>query len=318
MIQADEVMNGLKAYNPKGGPRRRGVTLAEILVAIAIISVLLGILIVSGRAVLRSQKRSDAMQEIQMVAAAIDKYATYWPAWEIANNNGNPVKVADRGWPDYIPARLFDASTGQSAFNVDQTGRFNDPANPGFYYAVDDRVSVGFSGLLEMVGQADRLIEGSVLNGNICLAYALTSKTGKGPYLAIDDDDAMLNDVANAVPTYSPTYPRPATGSATALHGTSAAGRKLMLVDAWGTPYRYFWVFRKNGTPSGFAPVAVADVNQASNAPGAANNDLVFHKAVGYVLESAGPDRKFGNRWIVNPMQADIDEAADNIIIQRP
>ena len=100
MIHADEVMNGLTDYNTtrNTADRRRGLTLAEILVAIAIVSVLLGILVVSSRAVLRSQNRSDAKQEIMMIAAAIDKYATYWPAWEGTNNNGNVVKLADRGW----------------------------------------------------------------------------------------------------------------------------------------------------------------------------------------------------------------------------
>ncbi|MCB9855122.1 MAG: prepilin-type N-terminal cleavage/methylation domain-containing protein [Phycisphaerales bacterium] len=298
--------------------RRRGVTLVEILVAMAIIAILLSLLIVSGRAVYRSQNRSDAQQEVMMIAAAIDKYANFWPAWEIADNNGRLVKVADRGWPDYIPPRLFDASTATSAFNVDQTGRFNSPANPGFVFALDSRAVVGFSGLIEAPGDADRLIEGNVLNANICLAYALTSKTGKGPYLEIDDSSAILRDVVESVPTYSPTFPRPATGVATALHARSDAGHKLMLVDPWGTPYRYFWVYRKYGTASGFGPVAVANINLADDSPAAANNDAVFHRAVGYVLESAGPDRKFGNRWIINPTQADIDEAADNLVVQRP
>lgn len=312
-------MNGLRDYNTTRNTagRRRGLTLAEILVAIAIVSILLGILVVSSKAVLRSQDRSDAKQEMMMIAAAIDKYATFWPAWQLTDNSGNLVKIADRGWPDYMPARLFDSSTAQSGFLTDQTGRFNSPSVPGLLYAVDSRGETyvpAESGLVEAPGRPDQVIEGTVLNANICLAYALTSKTGEGPYLVIDDDKAILRDVAENVPTYSPTFPRPRTGAATNLHAASPVGRKLMLVDPWGTPYRYFWVFRCTVTPSGFAPVGDGRINNT----GGPNELDVFHRAVGYVLESAGPDRKFGNRWLPSPQQADIDDAADNIIIQRP
>ncbi|MCA9256813.1 MAG: type II secretion system protein [Phycisphaerales bacterium] len=291
--------------------RRRGFTLAEIVVAVAIISVLLGILAISANAVFRSQNRSDAQQEMTMIAAAIDKYANYWPAWEVLDNNGALVRIADRGWPDYIPARLFDANGASSAYQVDFSGRFNNPATPGFFYAVDDRAAVGFSGLIESPGVEDRLIEGNVLNGNICLAYGLTTPTGKGPYLRVDDGGALLRDVANEIATYAPSFPTPAAGASTNLHANSAVGRKLMLVDPWGTPYRYFWVYREMNTPSGFAPVSVANVNITTGAN-------TFHRAVGYVLESAGPDRKFGNRWATYATQLDANEAADNLIIQRP
>ncbi|HPF39811.1 MAG TPA: type II secretion system protein [Phycisphaerae bacterium] len=292
--------------------RRRGFTLAEIVIAMAIMAVLVGVLAISANAVFRSQNRSDAQQEIAMLAAAIDKYANFWPAWEVLDNNGALVRIADRGWPDYIPARLFDANGAASAYLVDASGRFNSPATPGFYYAVDDRAGVGFSGLIDAMGNgADRLIEGNVLNGNICLAYGLTTPTGKGPYLEVDDNRALLRDVASQVPSYDSAFPRPAVGATTNLHAVNAVGSKLMLVDPWGTPYRYFWVYRELNTPSGFAPVAVADVNITTGVN-------QFHRAVGYVLESAGPDRKFGNRWATYATQLDANEAADNLIVQRP
>lgn len=312
-------MKTLNANNSirQAANRRRGLTLVEILVAMAIIAILLSVLVVSSKAVLRSQSRNDAQQEIMMIAAAIDKYATFWPAWEIADNNGRLVKVADRGWPDYLPARLFDTVSSQPAYVIDAMDNFNVPGF-GERYALDVQAQGTInanSGLIESNGQADMLTFGSVLNGNICLAYGLTTKTGKGPYLVLDDDNAMLRDVVSNVPAYaSSALPQPITGIANNLHANSAPGRKLMLVDAWGTPYRYFWVCRNMNTPSGFAPVGDGDVNN----PGIPNSLTGFHRAVGYVLESAGPDRKFGNRWWPNPTPEDRNEADDNIIVQRP
>lgn len=321
MIEAEEVMNALTPNNTTHNAacrRTRGVTLVETLVVIAIISVLLGILVVSSKAVLRSQNRSDAKQEVMMIAAAIDKYATFWPAWEVTDINGRIVKIADRGWPDYLPARLFDTISSQPAFVIDPMDGFNAPGF-GERFALDTNGEMTLggvnSGLTETAGRDDQLSFGSVLNANICLAYALTSKTGKGPYLQIDDDNAMLREVASNVPAYaSPVLPQPITTAANNLHLNSAPGTKLMLVDPWGTPYRYFWVTRNSNTPSGFAPIGDSNVNNI----GGPDDVRRFHRAVGYVLESAGPDRKFGNRWWPSYLPADLNEADDNIIVQRP
>ncbi len=298
-------MNALTINNTTSGiaRRRRGLTLVEVMVAMAIIAILLSILVVSGRAVLRSQNRSDANQEIQMIAAAIDKYANFWPAWEIADMNGNLVKVADRGWPDYLPGRLFDASM---AFLPESAGTFNSVAN-GFTFNVDNSVGLS-SGLLRTPGQIDQIVEGNVLNANICLTYALTAKTGQGPYLVVDDSGAIIREVSNSIPVNTAGMPQPRTNADNNLHAASIAGRKMMLVDPWGTPYRYFWVHRDNTTPSGLSPVVNGSINMPQQ----------FRRAVGYVLESAGPDRKFGDRWTNNTNVMDANEAADNLIIQRP
>lgn len=289
----------------------RGTTLAELLVAIAILSVLLGIVVVAGRAVYNSQNRSSANQQIAAIAAAIDKYATYWPAWELTDNFGAKYKVADRGWPDYLPGRLFFTGFPNSPYLLDVSGRFNNQAT-GYEFFVADLNGSGFrSGIVESAGQPDRVIEGDVLDANMCLAYALTAKVGDGPYLNIDDDGALFKKAANEVATVASQYPQTNINAANNLHASNPAGDKLMLVDPWGTPYRYFWVYRDDTTYSGFAPVSNGVITNAA-----------FRTAVGYVLESAGPDRKFGNRWInpanlADPVREN-NEAADNLVVQRP
>lgn len=299
-------------------PAHRGMTLAEVLVVIVIVSVLIGVFVIGGRAVYNAQNRSSAMQQINLIAAAIDKYASYWPAWTVRDAFGREVKLAERGWPDYLPGRLFATGFPNSPYRADVTGRFNDPVD-GWFFVVADNAGYGNgSGIIEQA-DGDQVVEGDVLNANICLAYGLTAAVGDGPYLVIDDNKAVLADVAGQVPTMSPQYPEPNETATTNLHAISTAGRKLMLVDPWGTPYRYFWVYRAESTlpdgtpatPSGLAPVWTGNIGAAE-----------FRTAVGYVLESAGPDRKFGNRWVDPANLADpireLDEAADNLVIQRP
>ena len=43
------------------------------------------------------------------------------------------------------------------------------------------------------------------------------------------------------------------------------------------------------------------------------NSKTVTKTAIGYVLESAWPDKRFGNVWKANPTAKEIEDAADNI-----
>lgn len=269
--------------------RRPGLTLVEVLVVFGILAVLFGALIVGGRSMAATGNRNAAKQQIAQLAVAIDRYAGFWPRWEIAGQI-----VADRGWPDYSPWRLF-ASVNNGGPYV-ELANFND--DPAFAVAgagsgiIEDNNSVG--GL-----DYDRVVIGDVLTSNVCLAYSLTQPRGKGPYLEINDAGAMLKPVQDVDSTINnPALPE---------HTQSQiAERAMLLVDPWGMPYRYFWYFRDANALRGVLPVPTADPA-----------DPNFRRAEGFVLESAGPDRRFGNVWrtgITNLSDPDLLEAEDNII----
>jgi prepilin-type N-terminal cleavage/methylation domain-containing protein len=242
---------------------RRGLTLAELLISLAIVATLSVLVIVGTKALMGSQARSVANQQMTMIAEAIDRYASFWPKWKTAG-----VTVADKGWPDYIPGRLFDQAV------YDTIAPFNDDLQFDIFLAED------------------------TLSANICLAYALTEASGGGPYLDLDDDGALFRDIGQVAPSVNPLLP--------AITGQGQARRARVLVDPWGMPYRYFWAYRTSdpAAPEGLLPVFTADVTHAS-----------FHKADRFVVESAGPDRKFGNVWRINPSQQEINEAFDNLVV---
>lgn len=267
-----------KAY-PRGG-----FTLLETLVVIALIFILIGVLVVSGRAVFNYQRRATAQQHLAMVSRAIDQYAAFWPRWR-----AGATEVAEQGWPDFIPGRLFETNV----FNT----------VPGF----NDNLQFNINDLDRPI--TDLRGNGDALDANICLTYALTASAGSGPYIKQDDasilkdleDPDLLRDIQQYGSTVTnPMYP--------ALQGTASARRAQVLVDPWGTPYRFFWAYAASGTPPGpeaprgFLPVRTAD-----------GGDAAFRVAEGYVLESAGPNRKFGNLWKLNPSEADFREAEDNL-----
>lgn len=69
-----------------------------------------------------------------------------------------------------------------------------------------------------------------------------------------------------------------------------------------------------------FAPLAgdssaIGVFNMAFNQPAAPTATQV---AAGYVLESAGPDKRFGNVWKINPTTQEIADAEDNPVIMHP
>jgi len=266
--------------------RRQGFTFAEILVVIGIIAVLIGIVVVGAQNVQKSQSRTVARQQIALIASAIDRYAGFWPSWKIAGST-----ITQRGWPDYIPGRLFEPSA--NGYQIIPT--FNNDLN-SFVAGIG-------SGVIEQPNQPDTVVTGDVLGANICLTYALTAATGTGPYLQRDDAEALIKGVAQVDGTILDE-------NLPARVGTTRARRAQALVDPWGTPYRYFWVYRDPETNpttravKGFLAIETADPSDAR-----------FRFADGYVLESAGPNRKFGDVWSDQPhTPQDIDEAHDNLI----
>jgi hypothetical protein len=284
------------------------LTLIEVLVSVTLAAILAGVVIVSGKAVRDSQKRATAERQMAIIAQAIERYAEYWPRWEITDYTQNVV-IADKGWPDFIPGRLFAFGSGPfpeiSGFNDNVEFRVDDivysKAQDSFHSAYDGSFS-----------------EGDVLDANACLAYALTASSGKGPYLTYKDGSGLLDitKVHKLAPVpLLPSYARE------------------VFVDPWGTPYRYFWVYRDpepdpastDQTYYGYYPVDygafvaspgdMGDINDPGFLDGFGNRK----KAVGWVLESAGADREFGNVWdakaaLSNAM--DVNPADDNLMIR--
>ncbi len=281
--------------------RRRGFTLLEVLIVVGLVSLLIGVAMVAGNAVRQSRRLATAEQQMAMVSQAIDQYASFWPRWEA----GGGRVVAEKGWPDFIGWRLFTPT-----------------ADGGPYYSIDpmnnhttfDLVDVVASGVERHPPGFDYVGVGNVLGANICLAYSLTAELGEGPYLPADDD-ALIKDVTD--PVLMDGFNK--TGDAGTVManpmlpwhvaaGSSGSRHAQVLVDPWGTPYRYFWVYRDSAAYRGFLPVWSADFSDPDNLP---------PTAIGFVLESAGPNRKFGNVWQVSVDVDDYDirESADNLVV---
>lgn len=270
---------------------RRGFTLIEVIAVIGILSILLSIVVFSSRAIMASRSRSLAQQQLALIAAGIEQYASFWSRPEIGG-----VLIADRAWPDPFPIRVFNTANYQVVA----------PFNNHFEYRIENNGS----GLIEDLvnfREKDRVVSndgvaGDVLAANVCLTYALLSHTGKGPYLEETDAKAVVRRLYEVdAATFMPTLPAPIAGNANSSAET--------LVDPWGLPYRYFWVYRDSNAYRGYLPVSTADTSDAN-----------FRKAVGYVVESAGPDGKFGNVWQLTTTTNvdDVNQAADNLALTAP
>lgn len=273
----------------------------ELMVAIAIIVALVSLVIVGARAAQNFSRKSNAEQQIKLIANAIDQYASFWPRWTVGN-----VVVADKGWPDFSPGRLFASTANGGPFPADAGGfnasvtYDNDGGNSGITYDASGEMTI---------------VEGDVEYSAECLVYALSSSAGKGPYIK----DEMKGDLQETHETE--LYPT--------LSGTDNRPRGEY-VDPWGTPYRYFWVYRDPAGPQGGGK-GLLPVNYAAFRPGSGvggvntlgvtgfyfnfNTQTVPKTAIGYVLESAGPDKRFGNVWKANPTQKEIEDASDNLTV---
>lgn len=262
----------------------------------AIFAILTGAVLIGGNAVRNSRRSATAKQQLKLIATAIDAYAGFWPKWQIGN-----VVIADKGWPDFVPGRVFASCPGGLGIYTEIAG-FNDtllmgPGNPTW---IDNNI-------LDLYSIAT-------------LAYQLLATSGKGSLIQ-DRAGAQLNNWTEFVPDPARAfYPH---FDATCIPGSGTASRKVeVFVDPWGTPMRYFWVYRdaSNTAHRGYLPVGLAPVAADLLDNGAFDQDatagvFVPKTAVGYVLESAGPDKKFGNVWKINPTAAEIADAADNVMM---
>lgn len=284
-----------------GGRIRGGFTMLELMVAIAIIVALVSLVIVGAKAAHSFSKKSSAQQQIKLIANAIDQYASFWPRWTVGT-----VVVAEKGWPDFCGGRLFAQIANGGPF----------PADPGgFNTSVTYDNDGGNSGISYDPTSGDmRLVEGDVEHASECLVFSLSASSGKGPYIK----DEMKGGLQTAHETE--LYPT--------ISGNDRKPRGEF-VDPWGTPYRYFWVYRDPAGPQGGGK-GLLPVNYAAFRPGSvvggvntsgvtgfyfnANGQSLPKTAVGYVVESAGPDKRFGNVWKANPTAKEIEDAADNLV----
>lgn len=262
---------------PSARANARGLTLVEIMIVIAILLILFSVVVVTGKMTRDSTKQSTAKRHLAQIAAAINQYAAYWPAWRIGS-----VSLADKGWPHFMPVEVFGAPyIVQAGFND-----YNDLSGPPF------PASTWLSS-----GAALNTVE---LNANEVLVYALTTTSGGGPYFKSDTHDGMqVALAANGNALFYPTQP-----------GAGGVVRQRF-VDAWGRPFRYFWVYRDANAYRGYLPVRRADATDPNCPAGAPN----CAKAAGFVLESAGPDGKYGDVWQASPIASDIADADDNLTV---
>jgi prepilin-type N-terminal cleavage/methylation domain-containing protein len=265
---------------------RRGWTLLELLTTIIIFSILVSGLAIGGRAVYNSRLSAAAKQQIKIISNAIEQYASSWPAWKAGS-----ITVADRGWPDFIPGRLFrECSSTFGPYNT-TLDNFN-----------NDFAIIRSPTWIDVTFATPPAPDHLVLNANVCLVYSLSASSGKGPFIK-DPQGLNVHDLTG-VSTAGSRITIPSF-STTCVPGAANAGKgRDVFVDAWGTPLRYFWVNRDSTAYRGYLPVLTADTANAS-----------WRKADGFVLESAGMDKKFGNVWKAAPSQSEIDDAGDNLIV---
>lgn len=268
--------------------RRRGLTLIEILVAVAIIAVLAGLLLVAGSTVQKSFRTTQAKTQFAVLANAIEQYTQAWKPWVAPSG----AKLADKGLPDWSGWRLFPQNgdiydpLGGSQFQSDD---INNPAMTELDFDNDDTGNDADIIDIELAAE--------------CLGYCLTAPVNGGPFLK-DLPQGMANVHDDEF------YPE--------RTGTGAQIRRFELIDPWGRLLRYFWVARDSQAPLGYRAVFSADYRLL---PGGGinnpqDNGPRIAKAVGYVIESAGPDGKFGNQWKRAPNAEQIADAQDNIVIK--
>ena len=95
----------------KFSSKRRGFTLVEIMIVVAIIALLAAIAVPGF---LRARKRSQAsriLNDLRMIDSAVDQYSI-----ETAKKTGDTVAVAD--WTNYVKKNALLYNTGQSVLGT--------------------------------------------------------------------------------------------------------------------------------------------------------------------------------------------------------
>ncbi len=134
--------------SPSESRHRRAFTLIELLLVISIISIILGMLVSTVRAVRRFSRQTITRGEIKNIEAAWKQFYTHYQYWPNAENIGGVLRTPDVGDAQYellAPlARMLAGSNitdivgdpgGITPYNADkiaflELSRFNDQADP--------------------------------------------------------------------------------------------------------------------------------------------------------------------------------------------
>lgn len=269
------------------------------------LAVLTGLVVVASKSVQNSMRKSRAENQLAVLAEAIERYSLSWGPWRITPySSRGSVVLTDRGLPDWSGARLFHAS-GDSLYDEQASkpdynviaGEINDPnLTTRLDFSDDDNFTIPDNRRdVEFTGE--------------CLAYCLTERSGGGPFLA-SPPQGLINEHDDEF------YPT--------VGGATDVRRRFELLDPWGNNFRFFWVLRDAETSSGWRPIPSVDYYDDSIDPflGGPRGSVVFGgaprplKAEGYVLESGGPDGRFGNIWRRNYTANNVALASDNMTIK--
>lgn len=145
--------------SPSESRHRRAFTLIELLLVISIISIILGMLVSTVRAVRRFSRQTITRGEIKNIEAAWKQFYTHYQYWPNAENIGGVLRTPDVGDAQYellAPlARMLAGSNitdivgdpgGITTYNADkiaflELSRFNDQADPVNAWGRDHTIS---------------------------------------------------------------------------------------------------------------------------------------------------------------------------------
>lgn len=268
--------------------RRAGFTLIEVLIAVAIITVLAGLLLVGVSSARKSAKRYQTISEITQLQTACENFKQTFKVFPPTPPNGFTIPTTvlstdtsyqflRRMYPNWIPLQSAGGAPAPDGTPISSTFDGTTP-NPALINA------------------------GQTLDGNQALVYFLGGPTGTG---------------------WHPTKPYPPTGTSAkgpfydfpqsrlrTFTNIWPSQQMPWFIDPYGSPYCYFvspstlpttlrfpllptngpaggWISPEDtaGTPTHVTPFTKTVTSSAQPVP---------HNANGVQIVSAGPDQRFG------------------------
>lgn len=243
-------------------PVRRAFTLVEILVAMGIIVILISLLVVAAGGARTGAMRSTTDMRLDALAQAVSRFEQdtgYLPPLLDNDRAGvqglEPTRIMDGQFPKYLaimqgrysytsPAEYLLGYGTVDEDGVDGYG-MRHPGEDGWWNA-----SFNDDGELGRPELADRRPDLGVVSGNV------DTHRGQviGPYLEVDDPSMVASLGWDASAGTWDGSIDPATGQPVAYQpGTEGYHRNApkVIVDAWGTPIRYYRINHPPGNPGG-------------------------------------------------------------------
>ena len=241
---------------------RRAFTIVELLVVLAIISVLVGLLVVAvggARTTARSSTTKARMGAMVQAVARFEGDTGYLPAlldndrsaldgleptWR-AGTSGPAYLRRMQGWYSYTsPAEYLLGYGSEEQDGHDGLG-LRRPGEDGYWNALAQ----------DALGDADgigTLFERTPPQGTTSALFSNARGAVLGPYLEIDDA-SMVGAIGGDIDGWDGTVD-PATGQPRIYMAGDAdfnAYAPKVILDAWGTPIRYYRVNHPSGNPGG-------------------------------------------------------------------